>query len=627
LKAAGPLGRTAEGTSQVVDVVTRVLYLISTVGFAAMTIASIIARYLFNSASLYWGNEVALTLFLWATFLSVGSGYRHDRHVAFTVLEARLTGPVSRVVVIIREAFSLSFLSLMLLSALEAWPAVAEQKSVALHTTLALPFASLIVGTGIMLIHWLARAARLFGLLAAGIVLVVAAAPTYAMWLPAAAYVDFTGPAKYAVILIAFLLPLLSGVPVAFSLGLLGFAFVGTTAPIQFVSAASTVYSGIESLTYLAIPLMILAGGLMFTMGLAQHLVNFAQIVTGRIPGGLAASDVMASAIFSDVSGSAVSDTAAIGQMVIPEMKRRGYDPAFAAAVQASAGTLGLMVPPAITLIIYATTFSLSVTALFAAALIPAAFLALGFIVVSTVISSRRGYPKERVPRRLMLGRTLLALPALFGGVIILGGILGGLFTPAEAGAVLVAYAIGLQLLARRLQLQQLGMREVFHAVVAAGHTSAMVLFLTATSTFVGFVLARDFIPSKLVADIEALTDNKYVILLLVNVLFILAGIILEAPAIIVGFLPSVVPLLATAGIDPIHFAVLFVVNAAIGMMHPPIGLTFFVARDIADVPVGRMFREIIPFMSIAVLVLCVLSVWPQIALLLPQVLYGYIPL
>jgi tripartite ATP-independent transporter DctM subunit len=525
---------------------------------------------------------------------------------------------------VLRESLSLAFLVLIILSSVEAWPAVSAQKSIALHWSLAVPFAALPVAAAIMTVHWIAGAAQTLSVRRLASSLVIAAAVCIPVQLPLWHYLELDPGFRYVIVAACFIVPLVVGVPVAFTLGLVGFAFVGTAAPLELVTASQSIYSGIESITYLAIPLMILGGGLLFELGIARKLVDFAQVFTGRVRGGLAAADVLASAVFSDVSGSAVSDTAAIGHMIIPEMRRRGYDPAFAAAVQASAGTLGLMVPPAITLIIYATTFSLSVTTLFAAAIVPAILVSALFIGTALVISHRRHYARESVPLREVPSRAAGAVPALVGGLIVLGGILGGVFTPAEAGAVLVAYTLLLYCSSRPLRLERIGPAGLARAVVGAGHTSGMVLFLTATSTFVGFALARDLVPSQLIDAVTGLTTNEYVVLLLVNVLFILFSVVLEAPAIIVGFVPSVIPLLASVGVDPIHFAVIFVINAALGMMHPPIGLTFFVARDIADVPVMTMFKEIVPFMAASTAALVVVCALPDLALALPRLLYGY---
>jgi tripartite ATP-independent transporter DctM subunit len=328
---------------------------------------------------------------------------------------------------------------------------------------------------------------------------------------------------------------------------------------------------------------------------------------------------VLASLIFADISGSAVSDTAAIGGIMIPEMKKRGYNAAFCAALQGAAGTLGLMFPPAITLLLYAVATNVSVSHLFAATFIPVTMVAISFVVVSYLHARRHGYPREAVPLKEILPRTIRAIPGIFAAVIVVAGILGGVFTPAEASVVLLTYVLILTVVFYR----SVGSREIYQATVQSGYISGMMLFLVATSAFLGFVLAYDGAAFLLADAVSEVTHNRYWVLFLVNVIFIFLGQFLEAAPIIFGFLPTFMPLLSHVGVDPVLWGVIFVINMAIGMLSPLVGLTLYISAAIAEVPFAQAVRAAVPFILILVLDLALVALFPQIAMWLPNLMFG----
>jgi C4-dicarboxylate transporter DctM subunit len=338
------------------------------------------------------------------------------------------------------------------------------------------------------------------------------------------------------------------------------------------------------------------------------------------VRGGLAASNVTASLLFGDISGSTVSDTAAIGALMIPAMKRRGYRADFCAALQGAAGTLGMTAPLSITILLYAVATSGSVSRLAAATILPAFLVALSYVAVALVHAHRHGYPKEDVPMSLILPRLLRAIPGLFAVVLILGGILGGVFTPAEIGVILVAYVLFLWFLFYRRGRPQ----QVFKIVVEAGYTSGMTLFMASTSALVGYVLARDSMSQLVVETISGITTDKLTVLFLVNVVFVLLGMVLEAPAIIFGFLPTFMPLILHVGVDPVQFGVLFIINQALGMLVPPVALNLFISTSIAGVRYEQAVKAAVPFMLILVVDMTIITIFPQIPLFLPHVLFGY---
>ena len=322
--------------------------------------------------------------------------------------------------------------------------------------------------------------------------------------LPIGQYVQLTGPLRAVVLLAALFGPMLIGVPVALSLGFMATFYIGAFGDVPFNVGAMQIYNGLNLLALMAIPLLILAGKLMHEAGIAQYIVDFAQVLVGRLRGGLGAANVVASFLFGDISGSAVSDTAAIGSLMIPQMKKRGYRADFCAALQGTAGTLGMMAPLAITILLYASATNTSVSRLAAATILPAFLLAGSFMLVTLIHARRHNYPREHVPRETIVPRTLRALPGLFALVLVVGGILGGVFTPAEVGSVLLAYVLVLSFFYRTAQPKRL-----YHAVVEAGYISGMTLFMASTSSFLGFVMARDLVSQQVVEFVTQISTDR----------------------------------------------------------------------------------------------------------------------
>lgn len=602
------------------DWLTEAAYVAATAAFGAVMALGVFFRYVLND-SLAWSDELALIVFVWATFLSISTAYLHGKHVSITAAVKALPDPWRQRAEALAEGLGGAYLACLLVSGVQALAIAARAHTTALQWPLTVPYLAIPVAAVLMLIHWLRRnLAEEGSAWALAFKLAVTLAVLGLCLLPLGSYVALSGQLRFWSLALAFVVPLLLGVPVAFAVGLLGTLYVAVFGNIAFDTSALQTFYGIEVLSFMAIPLLILSGKLMEIAGLAQQLVDFAQVLVGRLRGGLGLADIVASLIFADISGSAVSDTAAIGSLLIPEMKRRGYRADFCAALQGASGTLGLMFPPAITLLIYATVINVSVSRLFAASILPGLLVALSFAVVVALHARRHRYPSEHVPPRLILPRVARAIPGLMAGVIVVGAILGGITTPAEAGIVLLLYVLLLSVTLYR----RAGPRRLYRATLEAGHTSGMTLFLVATSALLGFVLARDLVPMWIAEMLSALTGNRYVILLILNVVFIATGILLEPGPVIVGFLPSVMPLLQQVGVDPIQWGVIFVVNAGIGMIHPPVGLTLNVSAAIAGVPFERTIIAALPFMAIMVVDLVLLSVLPHLSLLLPHMLYGY---
>ncbi|HSB77595.1 MAG TPA: TRAP transporter large permease subunit [Candidatus Methylomirabilis sp.] len=613
-------GRPIVSLSDLLDQANEAAYVVTTAGFAVVMGLGVFFRYALND-SLAWADEVAMIFFVWATFLSIATGYLHGKQVGVHFLVQALPTRWRTPAFFLRESLTGAFLVSLLVTGVEALPLSAGVHTDALRLPSTIPYLAIPTASVLMLVHWLRRNLA-EGTWTAGLGKLMCAMAIFSVIvLPLGQHVTLVGAARYWLLAMTFLVPLFLGVPVAFALGLLAMMYISVIATIPFSTGAMQIFFGIEQITYLAIPLLILSGTLMHVAGIAERIVDFAQVLVGRLRGGLGIADILASLIFADMSGSAVSDTAAIGSLVIPEMKKRGYRAEFATALQASAGTLGLMCPPTITLLVYATVIGVSVSRLFAAAILPAVLVAVSFAMVTYMHARRHGYPAERVARGEIMPRIWRALPGLFAGVVVVGGILGGIFTPAEAGVVLLVYVL---LVGVTIYRKSVGARRIIRTTIQAGYTSGMTLCLISTSVAVGFLLASDLIPMHIAQYITDLTRDRHMVLLILNLFFIATGILLEPPAVIVAFLPAVMPLLHNVGVDPVLWGVIFVINAGIGMIHPPVGLTLYVSAAIGGVRIERAALAALPFLGIMLVDLALVSLWPNIALILPHLLFGY---
>ncbi len=616
---AGAWLRWLRVLSDGLDRITEFGCVAATASFASVMLLGVFFRYALND-SLSWSDELALVLFVWATFLSIATAYRHRRHISIDHFVRKLSPALQARLAVLAEGLAGGYLVALLVSGIEAFEIVARAQMTALPLPQTVPYLAIPVGAVLMLIHW-ARHNTEGTTLTAGVVKIgIALGFFWVIYLPFGTHVEVAGMARLALFLVVLLVPILIGVPVAFVLGLVATTYVAVNGTIPFNTLVLQMFFGSQHLTLMAIPLLILAGTIMHAAGIAERIVDFAQVLVGRMRGGLGTTNVAASLIFGDISGSAVSDTAAIGAVMIPEMKRKGYRADFCAALQGAAGTLGMLGPVSITIILYATAINVSISRLAAATIIPSALIAGSFMLWVYVHSRRHNYPVEHVPRAVVIPRILRALPGLFAVVLVVGGILGGVFTPAEVGAVLLAYVLLLSIVFSR----SVRPRQLYRITIEAAYISGMTLMLVASSAFLGFVMAHGLVSEFIVESVTQYTTNKYVMLLLVNLVFIVLGMGLEAPAMIFAFLPSFIPLLQHAGVDLVQFGIIFAINMGIGMLVPPVALNLFISTQIAGVRYGEAVRAAVPFMLIMLIDLVLVVLFPELALWLPNLLFGY---
>ena len=424
-----------------------------------------------------------------------------------------------------------------------------------------------------------------------------------------------------SLVLVGLLVGLLAlNLPVAVTFGLTATVFLVLLTDVPLTLIPQQMFGGADSTVLQAVPFFLLAGALMDKGGISQRLIGFANTLVGWVTGGLAMVSVVASMFFAGISGSAAADSAAVGSVMIPAMEKKGYAKDFAAALVACAGTIGTMIPPSIPMIIFGVATGTSIGALFIAGAVPGVLMGLALMGHSYAVSRRRGYrgtPFPTVREAWMTFRE--ALLTLLMPVIIVGGILGGVFTPTEAAAVAVFYSLVLGGWVYR-ELKWAHLTEV---LVTTGVGTGVVMFIIATSTAYSWILARQGIPLQLANSFTGMTENPWAFLLLVNVLLLLVGTVMETVPAIIIFAPVLLPLVKKLGIDPVFFGVIMVVNLSMGLASPPSGATLFVSTAIANEPLDRVCRAVWPLFFSMVAILLLITLVPSLVLWLPRLVYG----
>ena len=382
------------------------------------------------------------------------------------------------------------------------------------------------------------------------------------------------------------------------------------------------VYNGIDSFPLMAIPFFMLAGELMNRGGITMRLVEFSQAFMGHLRGGLAHVNVLSSMLFAGLSGSAVADTSALGSMLIPAMEKQGYTRKFAAAITAASSVIGPIIPPSGIMIIYAYVMGESVAALFLAGVIPGAMVGIGLMLMVKFMANKYDFPvatnKYSWPERGQA--SIKAFFPLLTPVIILGGILGGIFTPTEAAAVAVAYALFIGLFV----LRTLKISDLSGVITRAGITSSVVLLLVGAAMAFKTVVSLSHAPEQLAAFILTLTSNPLLLLFLINILLFIVGMFLDAGPAIIILGPILGPIFIGLGIDPIHFAIIMSVNLTVGLATPPMGLVLFVASAVSGERVEAIAKAILPFLAVEIAVIFLITYIPALSMTIPR-LTGFI--
>jgi tripartite ATP-independent transporter DctM subunit len=422
----------------------------------------------------------------------------------------------------------------------------------------------------------------------------------------------------YVVLFGAFTFFMLIGMPIAFCLGIASVAtvlYMGLPPVVVF----QQMNSGMNVFAMMAIPFFIFAGDLMVRGGIAERLIRFASGLVGHLRGGLGQVNVVAATLFGGISGSAVADASAVGGLMIPQMAARGYDRSYAVNVTVNAAIIALLIPPSHNMILYsiAAGGTVSVADLFTAGIIPGLLLAVALMVTAYVVARRKGYPSEPFPGFRLLGWYLIAsIPGLLLIGIIFGGVRSGVFTATESSCIAVLYALLVALLVYR----ELNWQGFIEAVLGAVRTTAMVLLVIGTAASFGWLMAFLQVQTYMVAAIGAVSDNPIIVLLMINIVLLLLGTFMDMAPLVIIATPVLLPVVKAFGIDPVHFGVIMILNAGIGLNTPPVGTVLFVGCAVGKITIREAMKTIWPFFGASVAVLLLVTYIPALSLWLPGV-------
>jgi len=424
-----------------------------------------------------------------------------------------------------------------------------------------------------------------------------------------------------AIAAFTLLAALLLSVPIAVAIGLAAMASLYYLSPDSLVLLPQKILSGMDAFTLLAIPLFILAGTIMGHGGIARRIVNLALIVVGRVRGGLGFVVILATMFFSGVCGSASADTAAIGSTTMPEMLKRKYPREFATALLAASGATASIIPPSIDLIIIGVVAGISIGGLFAAGILPGVVNALALMALCYYYGRRLDLPvTPRTTWSEKLQTCADGILAVLMPVIILGGILGGVFTPTEASAVAVVYGLFVSLIVYK----ELKLRELPGILLQAGKLTGVVMLILGMASAFSFVLAFERIPHELAEFIVTFADNWVIFVICVNIMFFLLGMIMDALPALIILMPILVPAGTALGMEPIHIGIFVAANVTISLFTPPVGVCLYVACGLSKLPIEAVFKPLLPFLAVLVATLLVISYVPEITLFIPRQL-GYV--
>ncbi len=424
------------------------------------------------------------------------------------------------------------------------------------------------------------------------------------------------------VLVISFLALLILGVPVAWSIGTASLFTMLVSIPTMpsFTTVAQRIATGLDSFALLAIPFFILSGQLMNRGGIAHRLINFAKTMVGSLPGGLAHINVIAAMFMGAISGSAMAAASAMGGILGPRMEKEGYSKEFGAAVNITSATTGLVIPPSNTLIVYSlASGGASIAALFLAGYLPGILTGLFLMIVAAVWAKKKGFPVgERSKLKDVFKHFIDAIPSLLLLVLVMGGIVGGIFTATEASAVAVLYTLILA-----FAYKEITWKDLPGILLHSAETTAVVMLLIGTSMSMSWVMSYENIPQDVSNALLSFSDNKVVILLIINMILLFVGVFMDMTPAVLIFTPIFLPVVTKFGMDPVHFGIVMVLNLCIGLCTPPVGSVLFVGVGIAKTTIEKVIKPLLPLFVAMLIALMIVSYWPALSLWLPDV-FGY---
>ncbi|ENB2049603.1 TRAP transporter large permease [Vibrio fluvialis] len=414
------------------------------------------------------------------------------------------------------------------------------------------------------------------------------------------------------------------GVPISFGIAISSLLTVMLSLPFDAAIAviSQKLASGLDSFSLLAIPFFILAGNIMNQGGIALRLIEFAKVIGGQLPGSLAHVNVLANMMFGAISGSAVASAAAVGGTMSPLQKKEGYDPAYSAAVNITSCPTGLLIPPSNTFIVYSLiSGGTSIGALFLAGYIPGLIMGLGLMIVAALIAKKRNYPvSEKPSRQIVLQKTLDALPSLGLIIIIMGGIIGGIFTATEASAIAVIYTLLLAVVFYR----EVTLKQLPSIILESVVTTSIVLLLIGASMGMSWAMANADIPYMISDALMNVSENPMVVILIINLILLIVGVFMDMTPALLIFTPIFLPITMDLGMDPVHFGIMMTFNLCIGICTPPVGSALFIGCSVGKVKIDKVIKPLLPFYAVLVLALMLVTYVPEISLALPHAFLGY---
>jgi len=431
---------------------------------------------------------------------------------------------------------------------------------------------------------------------------------------------EYTG---IAVLVLSFIILLAMGVPIAYSIGLSAtLTIIISIDPIPaFTTLSQQIATALDSFALLAIPFFILAGQLMNQGGIARRLIDFAKVLVGRLPGGLAFVNIMANMLFGAISGSAAASASAIGGFMHPQMTEEGYDKSFSAAVNITSATTGLVIPPSNILIVYSlASGGVSIAALFIAGYIPGILTGLALMGVAAAFAYRKNYPRsEKVTIKESIFRFLDAIPSFLLLIIVIGGIIAGIFTATEASAVAVLYTLILSMIYKEVKLKDLP-----GILIKTVSVTAMVMLLVGTSMGLSWVMSFENIPQEVSSGLVSISDNPYIILFIINLILLFVGVFMDMTPAVLIFTPIFLPIVTSQlGLDPIHFGIIMIMNLSVGLCTPPVGSVLFIGCSVAQIGIEKVIKPLIPLFIAMIIVLLLVTYVPSLSLWLPH-FFGY---
>ena len=416
---------------------------------------------------------------------------------------------------------------------------------------------------------------------------------------------------------------LVIGVPISVSIGFASTLSMLSILPFEgsMVTSAQRLFIGTNSFSLVAIPFFILAGNIMNNGGIAIRLINCAKLIGGRLPGSLAQSNVVANMLFGAISGSGVAAAAAVGGTIGPIEKKEGYSPEFSAAVNIASAPTGMLIPPSNTLIVYSTVAgSVSISALFIAGYIPGILWGIGVMILSAIMAKKNGYiSKEKTTLNQKIKVVLDAIPSLLLVIIVIGGILKGIFTATEGSAIAVVYSLGLSLIYKEMSI-----KELPKILFSSAQMTSIVIFMIGVSSIMSWVMAFTNIPQIIAKSILGITDSYAVILIIMNVLMLIIGTFMDPTPAVLIFTPIFLPIAQSFGMSPIHFGIMIVFNLCIGTITPPVGPILFTGCKVGNVTIEQVFKTLLPYYVVTMLILLLVIFIPQLSMWLPD-LFGLI--